>query len=171
MSGRGLQLPVLVTAAAIQTRTQGAASRAGSGGGKPDVDPWSGFWGMEFFLYLLFCSAGNTGKHQKHHLRCVPPTLLQVTALSSACIRQKFCLTQVRDVQIQLRPPNLEKKNWKTHHLQGACIQRDETQSSGWLGQSWSIHPLDPGHVSLAWAELMALGRAQISLCCLFTAA
>ena len=34
----GLQLPTPGTSAAIQTRTQAAASRVGSAGGKPDVD-------------------------------------------------------------------------------------------------------------------------------------
>lgn len=36
---------------------------------------WLGrFWGMRFFLDLLFRSAGNIRKHQKHSTQCLPPS-------------------------------------------------------------------------------------------------
>lgn len=39
----GLQLPTQGMSAASQTRTQGAAARVGSAGGKPDVGGWVDF--------------------------------------------------------------------------------------------------------------------------------
>lgn len=112
MAWAGLQLPTPGTSAAMQTRTQGAVSRVGSAGGKPDVGGWVDF-GVRDFSFICFSVHLGTSENTKSTICGVSP--LQAMALSSAHIRQKLCLTPVKDVQIQLCSLSLKKKCWKTH--------------------------------------------------------
>lgn len=126
----GLRLPSPGTSAAIQMRTQGAASSLGSAGGKPDVGTWIDF-GVWSFSFICFSVQLGTSENTKSTMYSVSP--LQAIALSSAHIRQKFCLTPVNDVQIQLCPPSLEKKCWKTHLF----IYKEHRPPSGRVSHEW----------------------------------
>lgn len=79
---------------AIQTRMQGAASRAGR---QPHVCVWVPFGGWRFSFICFFNS-----RKQKHHSECLPSP--------GDSSQLSLCLTPVKGEQIQLCPLNVEKK-------------------------------------------------------------
>lgn len=101
--------------AAIQARTQRAASGVGSAGGKPDVGDWVDL-SVKFFLYMFFCSAGHIRKHHKHHLQSSP--LFRQWLWAQPVLGRSF-VDVVNSGQIQLCPLSLEKKYGKTHFIYG----------------------------------------------------